>query len=215
MCNYRGINILPRLSRNFIYNRVRDKLSNVQHSFRCRRSTFTQLLDHIDKVYSSCDDNIDYYSVNFDVQKAFDTVSHNKFLFKQRAFDFHDAFIELLSSYLSDRIQRVRINTFISSCSAVPSGVPQGSILGPLLFLIFIIDLPDCVKSSSCYLFADDLKLFSKSSPKLFQNDINSVANWVKDNGLTFHPSKTVLLTNVTKSQFFLNNTAITISNSV
>ena len=142
-------------------------------------------------------------------------MSHNKFLFKQRASGFHDAFIELLSSYLSDRTQRVRINTFLSSCSAVPSGVPQGSILSPLLFLIFIIDLPDCVKSSSCYLFADDLKLFSKSSPKLFQNYINSVANWVKDNGLTFHPSKTMLLTNVTNSQFFLNNTAITISNSV
>ena len=71
------------------------------------------------------------------------------------------------------------------------------------------------MKSSSCYLFADDLKLFSKSSPELFQNDINSVANWVKDNGLTFHPSKTVLLTTVTNSQFFLNDTAITISNSV
>ena len=90
-----------------------------------------------------------------------------------------------------------------------------GSILGPLLFLTFINDLPDCVKSSSCYLFADDLKLFSKSSPELLQNDINSIANWVKDNGLTFHPSKTVLLTNVTYSQFFLHDTAITISNSV
>ena len=128
---------------------------------------------------------------------------------------FDDAFIELLSSYLSGRTQRVRINTSFSSCTAVPSGEPQGSILGPLLFLFFVNDLPDCVKSSSCYLFADDLKLFSKSKPELFQNDINSVANWVKDSGLTFHPSKTVLLTNVTNSQFFLNDTAITISNSV
>ena len=71
------------------------------------------------------------------------------------------------------------------------------------------------MKSSSCYLIADDLKLFSKSSPELFQNDINSVANWVKFNGLIFHPSKTVLLTNVTNSQFFLNDIAINISNSV
>ena len=70
VCNYRGINILPRLSLvlemilfKFIYNRVRDELSNAQHGLRCRRSTFTQLLDYIDKVYSSCDGNIDYYSV--------------------------------------------------------------------------------------------------------------------------------------------------------
>ena len=170
---------------------------------------------YIDKVYSSCDGKIDDYTVYFDVPRAFDTVSHKKFLFKLRAFGFDDALIELFSSYLSGRTQRVRINTSPSSCTAVPSGGPQGSILGPLLFLIFINDLPDCVKSSSCYLFADDLKLFSKSIPELFQNDINAVANWVKDNGSTFHPSKTVLLTNVTNSQFFLNDTAITISNSV
>ena len=138
-------------------------------------------------------------------------MSQNKLLFKLRAFGFDDAFIELLTSYLSDRTQRVRINTSLSSCTAVPSGVPQGSILGPLLFLLFIIDLPDCVMSSSCYLFADDLKLFSKSSPELFQTDINSVANWLKDNGSTFHPSKAVLLTNVTNSLFFLNDTAINI----
>ena len=87
--------------------------------------------------------------------------------------------------------------------------------MGPLLFLIFINDLPDCAKWSSYYLFADDLKLFPKSSPELFQIDINSFANWVKDNGLIFQPSKTVLITNVTNSQFFYNDTAITISNSV
>ena len=209
VCNYKGISILPRLSLvlekilfNFVYNRVRDELSNAQHGLRCRRSTFTLLLDYIDKVYSSCDGNIDYNSVYFDVQKL---------LFKLRAFGFNDAFFELLSSYLSGSTQRVGINTYLSSGTAVPSGVPQGSILGPLLILIFINDLPDCVKSSSCYLFADDLKLFSKFSHELFQNDINSVASWVKYKGLIFHPSKTVLLTNVTNSQFFLNDTAIKI----
>ena len=196
--------VLEKILFNFIYNRVRDELSNAQHGFRCRRSTFTQLLDYIDKVYSSCDGNIDYYSVYFHVQKAFDTVSHKKLLFKLRAFGCDDAFIELFSSYLSGRTQRNRINISLLSCTAVPSGVPQGSILGPLLFLIFINDLHDCVKLSSCYLFANDIKLFLKTSPKLFQDDINSVANWVQDNGLTFQPSKNVLLTNVTNSFFLM-----------
>ena len=122
MCNYRSISILPQLPLvlekilfNFIYNRVRDELSNAQHGFRCRRSTFTQLLDCTVKVYSSCDGNIDYYSVNFDVQKAFDNVSHNKLSFKLRTFGFDDAFIELISSYLSSRTlsSRNRFNFFL------------------------------------------------------------------------------------------------------
>ena len=94
-------------------------------------------------MYSSCDSNIDYYSVYFDVQKAFDTVSHNSLLFKLRAFDFNDAFIELLSSYLSGRTQRVRIKTSLSSCTAVPSDVPQGIFLAlcyfNFLLMIYLI----------------------------------------------------------------------------
>ena len=79
-------------------------------------------------------------------------MSHNKLLFKLRAFGCDDAFIDIFSTYLSGRTQRNRINISLSSCTAVPSGVPQGSILGPLLFLIYFNDSLDCVKSSSCYL---------------------------------------------------------------
>ena len=97
------------------------------------------------------------------------------------------------SSYLCNRSQCVRINAHISNPRPVTSGVPQGSILGPLLFLLFINDLPECIEFSCCYFFVDDSKLFYTDNFSL-QHDINSFANWCTANDLSVKHDKCSLI---------------------
>ena len=102
------------------------------------------------------------------------------------------SFIDLIRSYLADRTQYVKINGVLSNIASVTSGVPQGSVLGPLLFIILINDLPDYCKYSDCFLFADDSKMISTESPiaKNLQHDIDNFVAWSIENSMTFHPDK-------------------------
>ena len=196
--NYREISILPRLSLclekllfNFIYSNVRHKLSRRQHGFVKKRST----LEYVENIYKCIDANEKFCSVYFDIQKAFDSVSNKQLLNKLSSFSFDKNFIMLISSYLSNGSQRVRINNILSYKGYISTGVPQGSILGPFLFLIYINDLPDVVKYSSPSLF--DLKLLYRDNyHDNFQSDLDSVENWVTQNDLDFHPDKTKFITN-------------------
>ena len=139
--NYRPISILPKVSLilerilfNFIYAKVRHKLSSQQHGFMKGRSTVTQLLNFVDNLYSNYDSNIASACIYFDFQKAFDRVDHDILLNKLILFGFDTHFIYLISSYLKGRVQYVKIDGCFSAARNIPSGVPQGSVLGPLLF---------------------------------------------------------------------------------
>ena len=124
-------------------------------------------------------------------------MSHKQLLNKLSSFGFDENFIMLISSYLSNCSQRVRINKILSYKGYISSGVPQGSILGPLFFLIYINDLPDVFKFSSPTLFADDLKLLYRDNcHDIFQSDLDSVETWATQNGLYFHPDKTKFISN-------------------
>ena len=145
---------------------------------------------YLDSVYSARDTNSPAISIFFDVRKALNSVSHQILLSKLVNFGFDSAFLNLFNAYLTNRSRCVKINQSLSSRLPVTSGVPQGSVLGPLLSIIFVNDIADDVANSCFYLYADDLKFFSTSSFSLVQEDIISLFNWSNLNGLHFHPSK-------------------------
>ena len=141
---------------------------------------------------SSCD------VIYLDFKKAFDTVSHPELLYKLRKAGVCGDLWFWFQDYLSGRVQHVSINNSISHSFPVTSGVPQGSILGPLLFLIFINDLPSEALHSKLLLFADDAKCFSAITSSvdchLLQSDLDRLSKWSSNWRLFFNESKCSLL---------------------
>ena len=195
--NYRPVSLLPRISLvferilfNIIYPKIRHKLRSEQYGFRPGRSIVLQMIAYLDAIHNNFDNNIPSCAVYFDFSKAFDLMPHNVLLNKLASFGFDDNFIKLFTSYLSNRYQIVKVNHSFSSPRLVSSGVPQGSVLGPLLFLIFINDLPlSC--SSNCFLFADDSKILNNVSQlPVIQDDIHNLSLWCQTNGMKFNVNK-------------------------
>ena len=165
--SYRPISILPQLSIilermifDFIYPKIRAKVTPAQHGFMTKRSTVTQLFEYLDQIYNDVEAKNEFFSVYFDFRKAFEQVPHHILISKHGNLGFDISFLELFASYLTNRTQIVLINNEASPKNHVTSGVPQGSVLGPLLFILFINDMPAVLKPSNCFLFADDSKLY-------------------------------------------------------
>ena len=174
LSNYRPISLLPIVSKIFekcLANKIsgffenNSLFFNGQFGFRKGRDTIQGILNLISNIYDSFEDMTYASAVLCDLSKAFDCVSHAILLGKLPYYGFCNSSIRVLKSYLEGRTQVVRVNGVLSSERVVGIGVPQGSVLGPLLFLIFINDLPLSEPIADYTLFADDTTIsFSASS---------------------------------------------------
>ena len=203
--NYRPISILASISKlleKVVYTRISDFITkhNIltphQFGFRPKRSTFMAINELYCKVADNLDNKLHTVGIFLDLSKAFDTINHNILLNKLSSYGIRGLANDWLRSYLSGRQQRVLFNDILSDPASVTCGVPQGSILGPLLFFLYINDLPSCSKLPHFVLFADDTNiLFAHHDPKTLETIINNelihISNWFKLNKLSLNVKKT------------------------
>jgi hypothetical protein len=200
--NYRPVSllsiagkVLEKCVHHYVSNITANDISPKQHGFKPRKSTSSQLVEFYDKVYNNLDNKRQTDVVYLDLSKAFDSVPHNLLLVKLKTFGFNGRLLNWFRNYLSNRFQRVVLNGDNSKYKPVKSGVPQGSILGPLLFTYFINDINKELSSNSImYLYADDSKLGYTINNRcdciILQNDINLLTAWSTKWGLSFNASK-------------------------
>ena len=205
--NYRPISLLSCTSKIFervIFNRMvsflerNNLIISTQFGFRHKHSTIHPILDLITESYQNIEEKRFSTLLLLDIRKAFDSVPHPILLKKLEFYGIRGIPHKLLDSYLSERKQFVSIDNIHSQLHDITYGVPQGSILGPLLFLLYINDLPTALQTTP-RLFADDTALlisnpsFSKME-SLTASELSSVSTWMASNGLTLHPNKTFAL---------------------
>ena len=227
--NYRPISLLCIISKvleKIIFNISIKFLSNSftphQFGFLPGRSTLQQLLLFINELLEAKRTNKLKVSdvIYLDFKKAFDSVTHTKLLHKIRSFGITGTLFNWFVAYLSNRVQYVRVNNSLSEFLPVLSGVPQGSILGPLFFVLFINDLPKCLKFSSAFIYADDTKCLKHRSGlnttemNLLQKDLDNLFQWGITSDLYYHFSKFAhlqfwLKSYMTATSYFIDNKPI------
>ena len=203
--NFRPISVLPVVMKIFeravhsqIYQHLSTNklLSSHQSGFRPGHSTMTCLLDVSDFILGNMDHGSLTCGVFLDLSKAFDLIDHSILKSKLAHVGIIDHALHWFDNYLTGRTQSVCVNGASSEPMDLNSGVPQGSVLRPLLFLIFINDLPNCVKQSKVVLYADDTALFFANKDvmtieRVLQEELNFLNNWFHKNGLIVNCSKT------------------------
>ena len=203
--NYRPISLLSNLSKIFeriMYNRLEGYLEHnkliydLQFGFRKKFSTDHALLSITEQIKNNFQNKNFSCGVFVDLEKAFDTVNHKILISKLKHYGFQDKTLSWLTSYLSNRTHKVTLNGEISDPKPVTCGVPQGSILGPLLFLIYINDMNKAIQNSQVYHFADDTNLLfshknEKTLKKIANKDLQNLYEWLCANRLSLNVAKT------------------------
>ena len=203
--NYRPISLTSIICRIFeyiIHKYISDHLlsndilSSSQHGFLPSRSTLTQQLNLTNDLATLLDEKLNSNMIYLDFSKAFDSVPHQKLLMVLENHLVDNKVLKWIYSYLSDRSQQTVVDHCFSDPCLVSSGVPQGSVLGPLLFLLYIDDLLfllNTIDTVKVYAFADDIKILS-DNPVYLQNALDLVEHWSKCWQLRIQPTKSELL---------------------
>ena len=172
-------------------------ISDKQHGFRKGHSCETQLITTVNDLLASADVGNRADIAILDFFKAFDMVSHRRLMSKLDHYGIRGNIHKWISSFLNNRNQKIVIDGYSSDTISVDSGVPQGSVLGPILFLVFINDLPDLVKSQ-CHLFADDCLLYNEikslNDSLQLQKDLELLENWAEEWGMKFDANKCYII---------------------
>ena len=206
--NYRPVNLTCHLSKimeHIVCKHIRNHLdkynvlSPFQHGFRAKHSCETQLLVTTHDIASLHDESLQVDIGVLDFSKAFDTVPHKRLSNKLQYYGIDGSVQRWVDAFLSGRTQRVAVDGSFSDAAVVESGVPQGTVMGPLLFSIYINDLPDCLSPGTrVRLFADDCLIYravhSVEDQLLLQKDIDSLLVWAETWGMRFNPDKCCIL---------------------
>jgi hypothetical protein len=205
--NYRPISLtsivcktLETIIRSRIVNHMDNHhlLNPNQFGFIKGRSTTLQLTLLLDELTSQLENGYAIDICYMDFQKAFDSVPHERLLQKTAAMGIENPLLKWIRAFLTNRTQTVVVGGKTSNPTAVKSGVPQGSILGPLLFVIYVNDLPLAIESHA-KLYADDTKIYrtitSPEDQQHLQRDLTKLCEWARKWQLRFHPDKCVIMT--------------------
>ena len=206
--NYRPISLLSNINKivekimhKQLYNFIskHNIIYELQFGFRCNHSTNHVLLELTEDIRNAIDTNNFVVGIFIDLQKAFDTVDHNILLHKLNYYGIRGLTNDWFKSYLLNRKQYVSIQGIDSDQTIMEYGVPQGSVLGPLLFLLYINDLHKAVQFSTTRHFADDTNLLIKNKSlkqlkKHLNLDLRKLVNWLNANKISLNRSKTELI---------------------
>ena len=185
--------IFERIIKNEIMLFTQDKIDYHQHGFVGSKSCTSNLVEFCDSLAINMNSRLRTDVIYFDFAKAFDSVNHDIILRKLKMdYGIDGLLLKFIRNYLKDRKQSVVLGNYSSSSKSVLSGVPQGSILGPILFVLFINDLHKGVsEGTNISLYADDTKMWrtisSESDIKALHNDIDLLVNWTKRNLMNFN----------------------------
>ena len=201
-CNYRPVSltsICSKILEHIVYSCIFSHLTNYnilaeeQHGFQVGKSCETQLITTIDDLVNCLNDNAQMDCIFLDFSKAFDRVPHSRLCNKLSHYGIRGPLLSWIKHYLYNRSQKVTIDGTSSNSSIVTSGVPQGTVLAPLLFLCFVNYIPLNI-ASKIKLYADDILLYRKIKTRddqnLLQDDINRLVKWSKDWQLLFNFNK-------------------------